>query len=516
MIKFWLTQKAVKISPQMKVEGQSGDWPIRTVKMEGLMKRLFYSLGFSSGLLLCFSLSSLARADGLGMFGASSRATAMGGAMVGIAQGPEAIYYNPSAIALSPNATSLQVSNLNANLYVNGENYGPNGTQNMVGFNYRLLRDRVGVGLLLPLSLLGGLGGGGGGPDDPGTGFNLADLGEHPNFGWPMYGSGMIPTTYALSFRLHDMLSVGISQSMLMYLRFSPAEIDLDAILEGLLGFSLGGEPITEANYNWHIGFSTETGEMGYSATFRPLKYVSFGYTHIGKSEFDLMVPVTLRSALLEYDMYYMLLFEIETTPAIDRLGMGINIPLPRSQLTLAYSQDALMYGDLYKDRYDDWAHCARSVKMDTGGSTFSYPKPSPRENVTIEHFGLEYLLELKGWLPDFLSKRNPELAVRGGYFHWDSPYPDKLWGGSFDNDADVYSGGIGINFDRKSKSQVQDPSRSRWVSIDLHFQYFGMDDEDYKLTHDYWMNPRGPSSVYYYHTEAEITNMGIQLTWWH
>jgi hypothetical protein len=490
--------------------------------MEGLMRRLFYYSGFSLVVVLCFIFSCLARADSLGMFGASSRAAAMGGAMVAIAQGPEAVYYNPSAIALSPNATTLQMTNVDARLYINGADYGPGGLKNAMGFSHRFLRDRLGVGALLPADILGSFGlgfGGKEGPQDPGTGIDLGGImGDFPSYGWPMYGSGgFIPTTYALSLRLHDMLGVGVSWPTLIYLRFSPLELDLDPLLESLLGFSLGGEPVTGANYDWRIGLSSETGEMGYSVTFCPVKYVSFGYSHTGKSEFDLYIPVTVRSSLLEYDMIIIFLSEIETTPAIDRMGMGINIPLPRSQLTLAFSQDAWKFGDLYEDRYDEWAHYSRSAKMDTGGSIYSYPKPSPRENVTIDRFGLEYLLELKGWLPDFLSERNPAVAVRGGYFHWDSPYSeDKLWGGSFDSDADVYSGGIGINFDRKSKSQVQDPTRSRWISIDLHFQYFDIEERDYKLIYDYWGNRIGPSSTYYYHTEGEVMNVGVQLTWWY
>jgi hypothetical protein len=138
-------------------------------------------------------------------------------------------------------------------------------------------------------------------------------------------------------------------------------------------------------------------------------------------------------------------------------------------------------------------------------------------DNTDVGRYGVEYILGLKGWLPDFLSKRNPTAAIRAGFFHWESPYPDdKLWGGDFDLDADVYSGGLGFNFDRKSKSQVQDPTRRRWMSIDLHFQYFKMEERDYQLAYNEWGRPIGPTQVYYYYAEGEIINMGFQFTWWH
>jgi hypothetical protein len=440
----------------------------------------------------------------------------MGGAMVAIAEGPEAMYYNPSAAALSPNATAVQVSNLDTQLYVNGVNWGPVGMSNMMGFNYRFFRDRVGVGLLMPM------GASGGGPLDPGTGFQLPIgtlLGEVPAYSWPMYGGPTIPIKTGLAFRLHDTLAIGIEQSIRTHgmLRLSSLNFDLDAILAGFLGIDLKAGQITGQNYHLHSGVASRPMETGYSLTFRPVKYVSVGYSWTDQSVMDLWVPVTISSALLEYDLIMILVTEVEAQPEIERLGIGVHIPVPRSQLTLAYSQDTWKYGNLYEDRMDDYMRYSRNIRFGAGDQSIAWPKPSPRKNVTTERYGLEYLLKLKGWVPDFISKRNPVMALRGGYFKWESPYPeDALYGGGFDSDADVKSGGLGIKFDRKNKSQVMDPGSSRWISVDLHFQYFELEERDYKRTYDEWGNPIAPDSNYYWYTEGEITNVGAQVTWWH
>jgi hypothetical protein len=484
--------------------------------MEGLMKRLFYSFGFSVSIFLFMGLFSQARGDALGMFGASARSAAMGGAMVAIAEGPEAVYYNPSALGLSPNSSSFQSNYQDARLYVNGEDYGPGGMVGTYGFNQRFLRDRIALGILFPQVDLGL-----GGKDSElggGTGYRLTGLGDTPYYGWPMYGNPIIPLYYGLSFRLHDTLAVAVSQSIFgySYLRFSPVILDLDANLESLLGIALGGQ-FTDVNYNLHLGISWEPAEPGYSFTFRPLKYISFGYLHQGEAEMDLYVPLVLKSSLLEYDLVMILVYDVLDEPAVDRMGVGFHIPLPRSKLTLAYEQDAYLFGDLYEDRYDDWEHYTRNLSFASGDQSISYPKPSPQDNVIIDRYGLEYLLNMKGWLPDFLSKRNPELAVRGGFFHWESPYPDDiLWGDSFDSVADAYSGGIGLSFYRKTKEQVKDPTKRRRVSIDFHFQYMALEDRDYTLEYNEWGEPVGPSQTYYYFTEGEVINCGLQLTWWH
>ena len=93
---------------------------------------------------------------------------------------------------------------------------------------------------------------------------------------------------------------------------------------------------------------------------------------------------------------------------------------------------------------------------------------------------------------------------------------PSKLLGTDFDSDADVYSAGLGLSLDRRGRKVVKDPTVPRQFSLDLHAQYFDVAERNFKLTYDYWGNHHGRTSVYYYHTEGQIVNLGLQLTWWH
>lgn len=465
-----------------------------------------------AGLVLLFA-GKQGRAEALDMFGASSRGTAMGSAMVAVAEGSEATFYNCSALALSRNSTSLEWTSFHSYLNINGSNYGPGDsafgpTPTLIGFNQRFLRDRIGAGMLLRAGSFGGPGSSG---SAGGEGIGLLTSG----YGWPMYGGSTLPIFYGMGFRLHDKLGVGFTQATNVWLvRFSDVTLNLDDLLQSIIGISTGIPPVG-LNPNVNLSASTEPGNVGISFTLKPIKYLTLGFTQKPGSWMRLKIPVILTSTgLLSSDMRIIVVSDITDTPDKEQLGAAIHVPLPKSMLTLSWAQDHQFWGRMRKDRMKEMArwtepNIANLVQV-------SYGAPSFMRDVSVDHYGLEYVMDA-GWLPtSFLKQRNPQVAIRGGYYHWNSPLPSKLLGTDFDSDADVYSAGLGLSLDRRGRKVVKDPTVPRQFSLDLHAQYFDVAERNFKLTYDYWGNHRGSSSVYYYHTEGQIVNLGLQLTWWH
>jgi len=449
-------------------------------------------------LVFLFATPSFSQTMGLNdgytrMFGISARSTAMGGAMVGIAEGIDAIAYNPAALALSPNSASLQFQYFpSSRLMVNEINEGPQSLGIIMGLTQKVLRDRIGFGFLL----------------------NVA-----PSVGgdWPSYSSGTLPLPmgFGLALRLHNTLGIGIAPASNLWIRASEVQLSVSQLLGGILGVSIGA-PATDVNPNIALGFSAEDTKYAIAVAFRPVKYLSLGYVDIPLTKTRLRIPIVIKGGGLVDDMRSIMLSDISSTPPIQQYGFGVHLPIPRSELTLAWTRQKLGFGDLYDDLYGDyleWSDPKLSSVVSVG-----YGPPAPVENVTVDRYGLEYVLNLKGMggIPNALSQRNSQLAVRGGYFEWKSPYPEELWGTRFDSDAEIYSFGLGLTFDRKGKSSLERPLAKNQFAIDLDLQYLDLEDKDYKLAYDYWGNPRSPADVYWYHTEGEIWAFGLQFSWLH
>lgn len=427
------------------------------------------------------------------MFGISARSTAMGGAMVGIAEGLDAIAYNPAALALGPNSTSVQFQYFpSSRLMVNETNEGPQGFGLIMGLTQKVLRDRIGVGLLIGYP---------------------ASVGSD----WPTYATGTLPLLmgYGIAIRLHDTLGIGIAPASNLWIRASEIQLSLTQLLTGLLGVSVGA-PVSDVNPNIALGISTEDTKYAIAVAFRPIKYISLGYVDIPLTKTRLRIPIVIKGGGMVEDMTMTMLSDISTTPPIQQYGVGLHIPIPQSELTLAWTQQKLGFGDLYDELYGDyleWSDPKLSAVVSVG-----YGPPAPMENATVNRYGLEYLLNLKGlgWVPSSLRQRNAVVAFRGGYFQWDSPYPEELWGTRFDSDADIYSFGLGMTFDRKGKSSLERPLAKNQFSVDMDIQYLDLEEKDYKLSYDYWGQPRSPGDVYWYHTEGQIWAVGFQFSWLH
>ena len=427
------------------------------------------------------------------MFGVSARSTAMGGAMVGIAEGIDAIAYNPAALALSPNSATLDLQYfVNSSLMVNKTNEGPQSIGIIAGVTQKLLRDRIGIGFLINVP--------------PGVGGD-----------WPSYSAGTLPIAmgFGLAFRLHDTLGIGIAPATNLWIRSSEIQLGLASLLQGMLGITIGS-PATDVNPNVDLGLSVEDTQWAVAVAWRPVKYVSLGYVNIPETKTRLRIPIVIKGGGLVDDIRTIMLSDISTTPPIQQYGVGVHIPIPRSELTLAWTQQKLGFGDLYDDLYGDYLKYSDPELSSV--ISVGYGAPAPVKNATVNRYGLEYLLNLKGirGVPNALSQRNSVLAVRGGYFQWKSPYPEELWGTRFDSDADIYSMGMGLTFDRKGKSSLERPLSKNQFSLDMDIQYLDLEEKNYQLAYDYWGQPRGPADTYYYHTEGQIWAVGLQFSWLH
>jgi hypothetical protein len=474
--------------------------------MEGLMKR--YPAWVIVGLLL-LGAGKPAGAEVFEMFGASSRGAAMGGAMTATAEGTEAIFYNPSSIALSPDSTSLEWTASRAHLNVNGINFGAGNKDfgpmpTLFGLSQRFLRERVGIGLLYRGGFTGG------GDVGGGTGIGVISNG----WGTGFFGGGTIPITLGLGLRLHDKLAVGFSLWPNLYVRLSDVNLNIDELLQSIIGVTTGIPPV-DLDPNVNLALSPVGNDVGISVMFKPVKYLSLGYVQRPGSWTRIKVPIILSSTgLLSSSMRIIIVKDLSSKPDQEQLGAAVHVPLGKSTLTLSWAQDHEFWGRQRKDRMKEVAQYKKSSV--SGVVNVSYGAPSPINDISIDHYGLEYLMNA-GFLPTkFLKQRNPQLAVRAGYFHWNSPLPDKLYGTTFDSDMDVYSGGLGLSLDRRGRKVMKDPTVPRRFSLDLHGQYFKVEDRDFKLSYDYYGNHRGNSSVYFYHYEGQITELGLQATWWH
>jgi hypothetical protein len=213
-------------------------------------------------------------ASSLDTFGASSRGTAMGGAMVSIANGWESVYYNPSALGLSRDSTAVEVYMLTGGLVINEIPSMGGGVSAKFAINHRFLRDRVGLGLLVGLSP-GGLAGG----LDPTSMISLGGGGGE----WGMYKDSLpIVYDFGLGFRVTDWLAVGVSTSAkqsLLSMGFYPLVVD--PLLQSLIGINTGVVPsdIKGTSFSYGSYDGTEVA-VAYNVTLRPIKYLSVGYVY--------------------------------------------------------------------------------------------------------------------------------------------------------------------------------------------------------------------------------------------
>jgi len=475
--------------------------------MEGQMAKRIKWLG---GLVFFFSFLSPAFSQMMGLndgytrvYGIDSRSAAMGGAMVAVAEGIEAVAYNPAILALTRNTLTAQLQLFpSAKLMVNEVNCAPSGTGVVLGFTQKFLRDRLGVGFLFNLSAGGGSGGGGA---------SLPLIGGGGGYSWPAFSTPSLPLGWGFGFKLHETLGVGIAPASDIWIRLSEINIPVTQLVPALVGISLGTPP-TDINPNMGLGISTENVKFAFAIAFRPIKYLSLGYMTIPMSKTRVRIPLVIRGGGLMDDIRTLIISDVSTTPPVEQFGAGIHIPIPHSKLTLAYTYQYLGFAELYEELLGDYLKYSDSLLNEV--ISVSYSAPSPKDDIHLNRYGLEYILRLGEF--GVLGNRNPELAIRGGYFEWKSILPGGFWGSEFDNDFQVYSFGLGFKFDQKGKSSLERPLVKHQFAVDFHLQYLTMEEKSYITRYGYWQQPLNPADFYYYHTEGEIWAVGLEFTWLH
>jgi len=300
-----------------------------------------------------------------------------------------------------------------------------------------------------------------------------------------------------------------------VWIRTSPIELGLGQILQGILGVTVGA-PSTDLNPNVGLGISGEEAKYAFAVAWRPVKYLSLGYESIPLSKIRLRIPISIKGGGLIDDVNTMMLSDIQTNPPIEQYGVGVNIPISNSKLTLAWTLQNIGYGKLHDELYSDFLKYNDPLLKNA--VSVSYGAPAEVKDAVVNRFGVEYLMGLKGMkgVPAALSRRNAVLALRGGYFKWNSPYPKNPDGWTLDNDADIYSMGLGLAFDRAGKSALENPLTTRTFSVNMHVQYIDLADKNYKLQYNYWGSPTSSEDLYYFHTEGQIWVVGLELSWLH
>ncbi len=466
-------------------------------KVQLVVVVLLLSAGFQSAL-----------AAPVDRYGASSRAAAMGGAMIGIASGAEATYHNSSALALSPNTTQIGLYNFAGDLVLNENDSGPEGIGFSLGLSHRILWERLGLGLYVGM-MPSASGFDGGGLPLPIGGISTPS--------WSMYGSSL-PADFAVGwgFRILDQLAVGgLAMQKPAVITTSAFPVLVDPILQMVIGLSTGAMPSNVSGFGFGVSDDPKDNfDYAGNVTFRPFKYLSLGFSYQPEDWTTVKVRARLiggGGSVLEKDKWYLFEFKSPGPVETTTYGGAVHLPLWSNTLTLSWQHEDQNWDGHY-GYSKDWS-------WDTGNKFspdfFDIKVKDPGlKDIKLDRFGGELIMNAGSLMVGPLSSiQNPKLAVRGGFYHWDSPYPKYKYSWEMvghDSDADVYSGGMGFSFDRNPKKRHPHKGVQRSVSIDTHFQYFKLEQWNTHAVLDEYGNQFFP---YYINSEGEILTMGLNIT---
>lgn len=464
---------------------------------------------------LCAFWSLTARSGALETYGASSRGTSMGGAMVSIADSWDSVVYNASSLGLARNSTSVQISYLQGELIKNNEDQLSDGPMFKFGVNHRFLRNRIGVGLLVGFNSastgsgvsldLGSITGGGGG-------------------GWEQYAPDPLVLSFGIGFRVTDWLGVGVDfnqRDTLISTGYFPLVVD--PLLQSLIGIDTGAIPSNVEGMSFDAGTDpSDDFETAFSVTLRPLPYISFGYVYKPESWIRIKGRVELvggQGSLLPESQYILLDMKMPSQVETTVIGGAGHIPIPWNDgwLTLAYTHEQQNWDGFYS-RSTQFQWDAEDIFTEEWFIEKLTRDPG-LDDIAFDRYGFEYegdATPLMFW--KLRRLQNPRFAVRGGYYHWESPQPRPRYEyqlSMLDADADIYSFGLGFGFDRrKARASIEDPLASSRIQVDLHYQMIVIEDRDFRFQEDEWGSK--PIENYIQNTEGNLTNIGIQISWLH
>jgi len=373
---------------------------------------------FFSALTLLVFLSSMALANGLNLNSLGSRALAMGGAFVGLADDFSAIYWNPAGIAqfdkkyfgfygtdIIPSGSykfEMQTP-IGPFPMVNAKTERKHYLAGMVAY-YHPISENIVAGLSVYV------------PSGLGSNWDGADFAmianENPSLKW-MSKIGMVTFAPALAYKINENLFVGAA----LNINYAIFDVALHAGVQETSGLDLG--QYEESMNGW-----------GYGATLgilvKPSEMFSLGATFRTSSEVKFSGEATISNLGF---------FGLNTTSKLERkvtwpmwLAGGIAFrPLENLILTAdvqwtQWSKIEVMKTD-YKDTF--WALFMAAEGDDE--------RPMYWENATQIRFGAEYKIN--------------NIAIRGGYYYDPSPAPDRTMNVLLPNyDFNVVACGLGYS----------------------------------------------------------------------
>jgi long-chain fatty acid transport protein len=376
------------------------------------------------GAVLLVFLSSVALANGLNLNSLGSRALAMGGAFVGLADDFSALFWNPAGIAqfqtkyfgfygtdLIPSMSyKLEVPTpIGSFTLVNAKTETKHYLAGMAAYYHPITPKLVaGIGVYVP----SGLGANWNGAD-------FANVSNNTTVQW-MSKVGMVTFSPALAYKINDMVSVGGA----LNINYGMFDVKMHA------GTTIVPIPVPPYSMVVDLGQYEET-----------MKGWGFGGT-IGV----LVKPNEMFSVGATFRTGSTVKFEGDASMSnLNKLGLRTTSPLKRDidwPMWLAAGvafrpiQNLILTGDI---QYTNWA----KIEMITTTYTDSYWQTmmtmageTDREmfwrNGTQIRFGAEY-------------KFNEKFAVRGGYYYDPSPAPDKTMNVLLPNfDFNVVTFGVG------------------------------------------------------------------------
>ena len=334
-------------------------------------------------LVTIFSVSSLF-ANGLSLNSIGPRALGMGGAMVGLADDPTAIYWNPAGLA-----------GQNSSIYICGTDVIPYGTYKIDAYNleaktktnnylspnlfanYSLGKLAFGLGVFVPAGLGAEYNG-----DD------LALLTHGTSLKWKSK-IGVIDIAPSIAYKINDMLSLGLAANI-FYGMF-----DLD-------------KPY-KANDTTYVQYTESSTGLGYGVTLGALCKLSdaiqFGLSVRTKVNVDMSGDAT-NPAVAAYQLPTESKFDREVAWPL-WAGFGIAVK-PMDNLTITadaqYSQWSKSE-DTFVTKFKNEYWIQAGIEKDTLYLEW--------EDCTQIRIGLEY-------------KASDKLKLRAGYYYDPAPAPDK------------------------------------------------------------------------------------------
>ena len=385
---------------------------------------------FSVILSICF-LSSLAMANGLNLNSLGTRALAMGGAFVGLADDFSAIYWNPAGMALFQKkyfgfyGTDLIPSSkyrLDVDVppvitLVNARTETKHYLTGLAAY-YHPVSDKVvvGLGVYVPSGL---------GAQWDGTDFALlpvqAGLPPNPTISW-MSKIGMVTFSPALAFKVNEKLSIGATFNI----NYAVFDISMWA------GATEAPMPAVDLGQ-----YEESMTGWGYGATigvlFRPVEKLSFGATFRSASTVGFKGEATI-SGMTDLGAAM-----IPPTPLNDTSDLEREVTWPMwlaGGVAFRPIEGLTLTGDV---QWTQWSKIdvMDTVYVDPFWTTIMEEgaRPMHWDDALQIRIGAEY-------------KINP-LAFRAGYYYDPSPAPDRTMNVLLPNfDFNVITAGVGTNLD--------------------------------------------------------------------